>query len=292
MANTTKLHCSIHQQLLNKDNPAKAAFGWEPVETAGPELFRLVTQEGRPFTSVFKDNHRNDANWQKTSVIGLDFDGTDEKQLPYYKLEEDPFIKNHALFIYPSPSWSGDKQKYRVVFGVQTPVTQPEQFKALVSGLMKRMNGADQQCKDLARFFWGCNISKAVKPMYFDNMLDEDAIAEISNKEAQTVDSQQANTSDYKYVDFFSGQMAEGEGRNATVYDFAKDLAKSPLSLASASGLVVSLNAQQKQPLGLSELTVAFTNGWSKIRKDSGDEIDVTFEDAYTAMCSPVKVAG
>jgi RecA-family ATPase len=274
-------HYSIHKQLINKDNPAKAALGWEPVSTSGEVMFALVTNDGHPFTSVFKDNHRKDSNWMKTSVIGLDFDGIESEQLSYEQAVNDEFISNNALFIYPSPSWAFDKQKYRVVFGVDTPIPDPIVFKKIVVGLMNKVKGADIQCKDTARFFWGCNIPKNVKPVYFGNTLKANVIGSISGSQQSTTIKK--TEKEEKYISFFSGSMTDGEGRNAIVYQLAKDLAKGDFTMGSASSMVVALNAQQAEPLSEQELSTAFTNGWKKIRKDSEEEISITFEDAYTA---------
>ena len=86
------------------------------IEQHTPEsLARRITEDGCAFSAVMRNSYRRTANFVSAQHLGLDDDrGTKESSLE--ALAADPFIADHAAFLYESPSSTPDKPKSRVVF--------------------------------------------------------------------------------------------------------------------------------------------------------------------------------
>jgi hypothetical protein len=109
---------------------------------------------GHPFTTWHKNNWRNAANYHLGQHIGIDFDTEDERStLPY--LAKDKFIKKFAALVYTTPSHTPDAPRARVLFLLDTPISQAKNYTAAVSALLWLFGTADRQCKDACRFFYG-----------------------------------------------------------------------------------------------------------------------------------------
>ena len=100
---------------------------------------------------LFNDT-RSNLNWQQQSVFGLDFDCgiTIEEVLERCK----QFCLAPQVW-YSTFSYSSAKQKFRLVFFLDQPITDRKLFEFLIESLMKLFPEADQSCKDASRYFYG-----------------------------------------------------------------------------------------------------------------------------------------
>src|SRR5699024_11425573 len=96
----------------------------------------------------------------------------------------DPFIVEHASFLYKTFSYTDDWHKFRVVFFLDEPITDNNMISALYTHLMAKYNGTDDLgnvlkgtldtgTKDSARLF--CGGIEAIEIDY-NNTLNVDSL--------------------------------------------------------------------------------------------------------------------
>ncbi len=114
------------------------------------ELFELVTTFGWS-PSIFL-GHRKNANFSFCDVLALDIDDGMRLQ------EAELICKNNSLsaLISPSPSFSDELHKFRIVFPLVRSISTIEEFEATWLKLASMFPSIDEQCKDAARFFFPC----------------------------------------------------------------------------------------------------------------------------------------
>lgn len=114
------------------------------------QLFDLVTSYGWS-PSVFK-GYRNNANFSFCDVLALDIDSGMRLQ------DAELICKNKGLcaLISPSPSFTEELHKFRIIFPLVKRITDPEVFSATWKRLGEYFPEIDEQCKDMARFYFPC----------------------------------------------------------------------------------------------------------------------------------------
>jgi len=154
--------CSIHPKITGKSRYGVklAQKCWVPVETTVEHFVSMLTDEGKAFAARFHGGARKNDNFLGTTVFALDFDGK-------YSLDEglaDPFILDNAAFFYTTLSHRlGIEDRFRVGFVADREVTDADEYREVIGGLLERYPQADQVCKDPARFFYGCRDAAVVR---------------------------------------------------------------------------------------------------------------------------------
>lgn len=112
-----------------------------------------------------------------TKIIGqelvmLDFDNKDEKNLYTIEdLEADSFMQKNASFIYRTFSdMYSEIDKFRVVFQLNTAVTDNQEIEQIYQALFKKYPQADTSVGQTSRLFFGSNSGYEV--IDWDNRLD------------------------------------------------------------------------------------------------------------------------
>lgn len=130
---------------------------------------------GRAFTTWHKDNWRESGNYVLGQSIALDFDTDDARStLPY--LAKDKFVAKYGSLIYTTPSHAPESPRARVLFLLDQPIHQPQNYISAVAALLWLFGTADAKCKDPCRFFYGsanCDVE------YLDNQLPLSKLKEI-----------------------------------------------------------------------------------------------------------------
>ena len=127
--------------------------------------------------------------------LALDFDSEDERST-ILKLEQDKFIQKYASFIHTTISHKPDAPRARVVFVLDTPIMQAENYALAASALLWLYGAADRQCKDPARFYYGapgCDME------YIGNVLPLDVVKKLiaNYQESGQQERKQAARKDY-----------------------------------------------------------------------------------------------
>ncbi len=201
---------SINSKFINKaDETTRGLFNSNFVydnltrQGLGEQL-----NQGFAFCTVFKGS-RTQENFVKAGYIALDFDGD-------WALEEalnDEFIKKHAAIIYTTPSHGKNgKDRFRVIFELETIIEDGSLFKDLLLALLDKFPQADSQCKDSIRFFYG---SKGSNPIILEGLLTDTVVNKLISDHGSQSTSKKPNT---ELIGTDTLLIQEGE-RNSTLFN-------------------------------------------------------------------------
>ncbi len=139
------------KQKLPQGDPA-----WYPLthsfanrEVSVMDMANLV-YAGHLFAPMLKSSHRNTENFLKGQHLALDADSFMIKDLM-----KESFIKRYAALLYTTMSHREDNPRCRVVFVLDTPIHQVENYRAALNALLFHYPAFDQNCKDPCRGFYG-----------------------------------------------------------------------------------------------------------------------------------------
>ena len=118
---------------------------------------------GRP------NGYRRNQHFQSAQFIALDFD-TGDVQSSFEYLLEQPLIAKHGAFLYTTLSHKPDGPKCRVVFIIDAPITDPDQYRRAKRAVMAQLPWGDASVHDPARLFYGTN-PKQGQTHYLGKML-------------------------------------------------------------------------------------------------------------------------
>ena len=152
---------NLSEAFLNKDNTTgrQSAYGSSFFPT-GVYLSTLWSHicAGKAWTvGCYQKNQRRKEFFQSSQLVALDLDELADLALALPDLLADPDIADYATMVYPSPSCTPENPKYRVIFILETPVTDADAWERLQRGVLYhfRRLAPDPACKDAARLFYG-----------------------------------------------------------------------------------------------------------------------------------------
>lgn len=136
------------------------------------ELAKSLAHGQTMVLGVMKDSRRKKANMIYQEVVALDFD----EGITLKEIQEHDFIKSNASFVYTTFSHTEDKNKFRVVFILESKLTNNEQVTSVYNELFNMFPTADIACKDSSRFFFG---GREYIEIDFDNKLNAKNLVEL-----------------------------------------------------------------------------------------------------------------
>ena len=136
------------------------------------ELAKSLAQGQTMVLGVMKDNKRKKTNMIYQELVALDFD----EGITLEEIQENDFIKSNASFVYTTFSHTEDKNKFRVVFILESKLTNNEQVTTVYNELFKMFPTADIACKDSSRFFFG---GREYLEIDFNNKLNVKELVEL-----------------------------------------------------------------------------------------------------------------
>jgi hypothetical protein len=148
-------------QKLKSKSEGEARWGrhtgtWRTESHTLESLCRRVTGDGYAFCAVLKQPWRKSSNFESIWVLATDNDGASLETLAAM-----PLVEDHAAFIYESPSSTPEHPKARVVFVLDSSITDPGichlAYRALIWHFSNGApdEAADEASKDPCRFFYG-----------------------------------------------------------------------------------------------------------------------------------------
>lgn len=114
-------------------------------------------------------NSNSKQNFVKTNLIILDIDNNNEEEyLSIAEAEQIPIVKEQAIAIQKSISYSKDKEKYKIIFLLEEPICNHDEMIQIYESLFKEIPGCDIQVNQSNRLFFG---GKGVVVINKDNRL-------------------------------------------------------------------------------------------------------------------------
>jgi len=156
---------------------------------------------------------RANENFISCQVIGVDIDNQkfgineetrekikvpitiEEGYLSYHDILDDPFVKNHASFVYCTPSHTDEWNRCRIFFVLEKKITDTAIQKKLNKILTSYFNG-DTATTTNCQIFYGSNNAEH---KYLGNSINDNTVNELLNDYEITFGSKQDN--EIKYLD-------------------------------------------------------------------------------------------
>lgn len=167
-----KLPVSVNRRLINKnEREDKLAFsqGWESYDATIEELAGAIAH-GYAFCAQMS-GQRKASNFQTCGFVAVDIDeGT-----TLDAVESVEIVRESASMIYTTASHRQDAHRFRIVFAMELPITDPKEYSAVLRSLALRVGG-DKAATDPARIFYG-NTSAELQ--LFDRGLSATKVQEL-----------------------------------------------------------------------------------------------------------------
>lgn len=132
----------------------------------------FICNRGHAFSgTIFSDGKRCSDNFVSIQLCGLDFDGG----IPYHEIEKmADYYDLPFCFSYHTFSSSPEKEKFRIVFLLDTEITNFDVAKMAIDMLMQIFPACDKSCSDVVRFFYGGKdlIAYQEKPIKLTDIAD------------------------------------------------------------------------------------------------------------------------
>lgn len=141
--------------------------------------------------SVFREFRRND-DFMSTDFVVLDIDGGLTLADAEKRCDELKF----CYLMLPTPSYTDELQKYRIIIPLLEPITNRETFDSTLNWFLDKFPEADQKCKDYARFFFGCTYPE--KGVWADGTLFSPIKPRFSSVELQAYSSNLVDVAGYE----------------------------------------------------------------------------------------------
>jgi len=132
---------------IHKSNPF--SVGWKPCDLNVDELTRAV-KDGYAISAQFKQEQRRGDNFVASGFLAVDIDDG----LTLQQALQMPMVKNNAALVYTTPSHADSNHRFRIVFNLQTPIMDADDYQHALTGLIEHF-GSDKSCRDAARIFYG-----------------------------------------------------------------------------------------------------------------------------------------
>ncbi|MEI9406934.1 plasmid replication protein, CyRepA1 family [Mesorhizobium argentiipisi] len=173
-----RLKVAINPDLIDKNvrgNELLFALGWNDVELTVSEFVAQISA-GVAYCSQLNGRRRKSENFHAADVVSVDVDHgmTVEQAL------ELPLVRDHAAFVYTTPSHRPDAHRFRVVFILPRTVVDAEELRAVTRSLALRIGG-DLSATDPCRLYFG-NRGAIVHPI--GKVISAEVVDELKRQNA------------------------------------------------------------------------------------------------------------
>ena len=195
-----KVETAVNRSIVNKDGVQRNNNKFTNERLDIDDFIDLVTVDGNAFcVSKLKGegqyHNREEANFENSQIISIDIDNPDPDNIvSYQSMLKRKFVQKYGAFMYTTAGYTEDLPKFRVVFILDIPISDKEEYKKYVAYLISCFK-SDTACKSACQMFFGSKNSnrvdkigkilpyKNLKRMYAKH-LKKKKIIEIDNKKA------------------------------------------------------------------------------------------------------------
>lgn len=171
---TDKFKLSVNKNIIDKpDKPT--APGWTNSEFTPNELIQHIASGFAFSQGVIKSNKLNGnkpsaSDIEEAWLVPVDIDNEGKvydggtyrsrklsESEGYFTFDDairDPWLKEHALLIYTTPSHTEEQHRFRIVFLLEEPIKSAEEYTRISTALIDKF-GSDKSCKNIDRLFYG-----------------------------------------------------------------------------------------------------------------------------------------
>lgn len=162
-----KIKIAINRRSTGKLPPGDPAWATFNDDFENKELEPIGIVEavygGHAYTT-WHNGRRKLENFVLAQHVAIDMDTGDERS-DRSTLLANPWVRSYACVIHPTPSSTTEAPRSRVIFALDQPVTNADNYRKLAEFMVSQFDGADSACVDASRFFYGCKGAD----IWFDN---------------------------------------------------------------------------------------------------------------------------
>ena len=107
---------------------------------------------GHAIAADHGNRRRKRAHWQCAQHVGIDLD---DGALSWDELIALPLVVDHAAIVHTTASHRPDNPRFRVLFLLEEPLTDPDSYAYVVGCFLRAFATADPHCADPSRLFFG-----------------------------------------------------------------------------------------------------------------------------------------
>jgi len=188
------IDCSLHHSIKDKPAQFRQEFSrnWQQQSLSLLKLRQHVSTGGAFIPAAMTSSKRSSQAFLHADLAVVDIDGG---------LSIDDFLRHelafHAAWIYTTCSHkpNSGQDRFRIVFRLQERITDPEEYKRLLSALSSKLGG-DRSCTDPCRLFYG--NSNALHPLFSPGkILSSELVRELSSKPHRATEQKNIISIDY-----------------------------------------------------------------------------------------------
>lgn len=124
---------------------------WVTADLEFEDIFEVITVFGNAYSPALTSTHRINENFKSCGLALVDIDSG----MRIEELETFDFYQKYGSGFYTTPSHSEEAHRFRILYRLETPITDAENMQVLYSALLAVHGHADISCKDAARLFFG-----------------------------------------------------------------------------------------------------------------------------------------
>lgn len=126
-------------------------YGWITAELTFNEVFVMLTEGGYTLAPALTTEHRDEEHFKSHQLALVDID----KGMQINQLKTLEFYQQYGSGFYTTPSHTAQDHRFRIIYKLDTAITDPQKMRELYEGLLVIHGAADISCKDSARLFFG-----------------------------------------------------------------------------------------------------------------------------------------
>lgn len=140
-----------NNELWSNNRRINLGYGWITTKLEFEEIYELISVDGIAIAPALSDEHRTESNFVSSEIAMVDIDGG----MTIEQLKAHPFYQLYGSGFYTTPSHTNSNPRFRIIYKMPCPITDPEAMRIVYEGLMMLHGSADVACKDSARLFYG-----------------------------------------------------------------------------------------------------------------------------------------
>jgi Origin of replication binding protein len=154
---------AVSRLIINKPKPGefkdrKLNGTFQNLDLSLEELANEVSQ-GHAFCAQHSKQRRKKDNFLQAGFLAVDID----HGLTIPEALSNSFVQAFAGLIYTTPSHTDQDHRFRIVFQLDQPISDPQTMEHAYTGLIQKFGG-DRSCKDACRMFFGNTQAQVQMP--------------------------------------------------------------------------------------------------------------------------------
>lgn len=168
----------IGDKMYCQGQPVNMGRGWETVDLTWEEVFDLITVTGHATSAELSNDNRCDNSFVSRELLMVDVDGGMLLEELFYN----DFYRAHGAGFYVTPSHTEQAHRFRILFRLEQPETDPVRTRKIILALMKIFQHSDPVCKDASRLFYGTpNCANSERKSTVLSVVMADALVEVAD---------------------------------------------------------------------------------------------------------------